>query len=201
LTNKVNILTGEKMNTLSVNLAVATKIKNYRQQHKLSLDALAQRAGISKGMLVEIEKNTANPSIAILCKLATALGMSVADLVSVQDAPAIRLVSKDEMPILWQGEQGGRATLLAGTSGAQMVELWRWELVPGECFHSPAHSQGTVEILYMHKGSLRFVVGESELLLKAGQAAVATTDQVHCYENIGTTKAEFTLSVVEIPRG
>lgn len=38
-------------------------------------------------MLVEIEKGSANPSIAILCKLAAALGLSVADIVNVTRAP------------------------------------------------------------------------------------------------------------------
>ena len=60
---------------------------NNSENQKLSLDELSRRAGVSKGMLVEIEKGSANPSIAILCKLAAALGLSVADIVNVTRAP------------------------------------------------------------------------------------------------------------------
>ncbi|NOL49983.1 helix-turn-helix domain-containing protein [Pelistega europaea] len=187
------------MDTSSVNMAVANKIKNYRQQHKLSLDVLAQKAGISKGMLVDIENHKANPSIATLCKLAIALGISVAELVSLQEIPTIRLISQTEMPVLWKGTEGGEATLLAGSKGATMIELWRWILQPGESYVSAAHSRGTVELVYVHKGCLCFSVGNHQLRIKAGQAAIGTTDQPHTYQNTGKTKVEFTLSVVETP--
>lgn len=45
-----------------------------RREHTLTLDELSRRSGVSKGMLVEIEKGEANPSIAILCKVAAASG-------------------------------------------------------------------------------------------------------------------------------
>ncbi len=70
-----------------VSLAVANRIRSWRKEKKLSLDELSRRASVSKGMLVEIEKGAANPSIAILCKLAAALGVSVADIVNVSSEP------------------------------------------------------------------------------------------------------------------
>jgi transcriptional regulator with XRE-family HTH domain len=45
-------------------------------------------------MLVEIEKGAANPSIAILAKLAAALGVSVADIVNVSSEPLVRTLLK-----------------------------------------------------------------------------------------------------------
>jgi DNA-binding XRE family transcriptional regulator len=66
----------------------------------LSLDELSRRAGVSKGMLVEIEKSLANPSIAMLCKIAAAMGVSVADIVDVASKPAIRLIGAADIPVL-----------------------------------------------------------------------------------------------------
>ena len=76
---KVNITTDSGSDVDQVSRAVATRLKAYRKEKKMSLDELSRRASISKGMLVEMEKEAANPSIAILCKLAAALGVSVAD--------------------------------------------------------------------------------------------------------------------------
>jgi transcriptional regulator with XRE-family HTH domain len=73
---------------------VANRIRNWRKEKKLSLDELSRRASVSKGMLVEIEKGAANPSIAILCKLAAALGISVADIVNVSSEPLVHVIEE-----------------------------------------------------------------------------------------------------------
>ena len=100
---------------------------------------------------MEIEKGSANPSVAILCKIAAALGLSVADIVNVTRAPDAWLIESQDIPTLWQGEQGGTARLLAGSSGPDMIELWRWEMFPGEIFASPGHPHGTFELLHVEK--------------------------------------------------
>lgn len=93
MTKKVNLSTTAGADVSTINEAVSQRIKQFRSQKKMSLDELARRSGVSKGMLVEIEGCKANPSIALLCKIAAAMGVSVADEASVPDkryrAPAI----------------------------------------------------------------------------------------------------------------
>ena len=114
MTDKVNIMTDAGADVAQVSLAVANRIRSWRKEKKLSLDELSRRASVSKGMLVEIEKGAANPSIAILCKLAAALGVSVADIVNVSSEPQVHIIQEEAIPVLWQGAQGGYARLLAG---------------------------------------------------------------------------------------
>lgn len=54
---------------------------------------------------MEIEKGAANPSIAILCKLAAALGISVADIVNVSSEPLVHVIEEAAIPVLWQGKR------------------------------------------------------------------------------------------------
>ncbi|ROR15079.1 XRE family transcriptional regulator [Erwinia sp. JUb26] len=197
MTNKVNIMTDPGADMLSVNQAVSLTIKTRRKDKKLSLDELSRRAGVSKGMLVEIEKGSANPSIAILCKIAAALSLSVADIVNVTAAPSAFLVKRPDMPVLWQGDSGGSARLLAGTRGPDMLELWRWEMYPGEKFTSSGHPSGTVELLHVEEGSLTLTVEQSELQVPEGNAAVARTDIPHGYANHSDRLLVFTMSVSE----
>ncbi len=197
MTNKVNIMTDPGADMLSVNQAVSLTIKTRRKDKKLSLDELSRRAGVSKGMLVEIEKGSANPSIAILCKIAAALSLSVADIVNVTAAPSAFLVKRPDMPVLWQGDSGGSARLLAGTRGPDMLELWRWEMYPGEKFTSSGHPSGTVELLHVEEGSLTLTVEQSELQVPEGNAVVARTDIPHGYANHSDRLLVFTMSVSE----
>lgn len=197
MTNKVNITTDGGADVARVSDALSLTIKSWRKNKKLSLDELSRRAGISKGMLVEVEKGTANPSIAILCKLAAALGLSVAELVNVTHAPAAFLIDSDDMPVLWRGEQGGSARLLAGTRGPDMIELWRWTMFPGEIFTSAGHPEGTAELLHVEQGELTLKVADTELSVAQGASAVARTDAPHHYSNHGSATLIFTMCVAE----
>lgn len=200
MTDKVNIMTAQGADVTQVSLAVANRIRNWRKEKKLSLDELSRRASVSKGMLVEIEKGAANPSIAILCKLAAALGVSVADIVNVASEPQVHIIEEGAIPVLWQGEKGGSARLLAGTAGPDMIELWRWEMQPGECFTSPGHPAGTFELLHVEAGILTLKVEASETQVVAGASAVAKTEAAHSYGNEGTSVLRFTMTVAEFHR-
>ena len=200
MTDKVNIMTEQGADVAQVSLAVANRIRNWRKDKKLSLDELSRRASVSKGMLVEIEKGAANPSIAILCKLAAALGVSVADIVNVSSEPVVHVIEKQAIPVLWQGAKGGSARLLAGTAGPDMIELWQWEMQPGEHFSSPGHPAGTCELLHVNEGGLSLTVGGTVTQVEAGASAVAKTEAAHGYGNEGDTVLRFTMTVAEFHR-
>jgi len=193
-------MTAQGADVAQVSLAVANRIRNWRKEKKLSLDELSRRASVSKGMLVEIEKGAANPSIAILCKLAAALGVSVADIVNVASEPQVHIIEEAAIPVLWHGEKGGSARLLAGTAGPDMIELWRWEMQPGESFSSPGHPAGTFELLHVEAGILTLKVEESVTQVVAGASAVAKTEAAHSYANHEESVLRFTMTVAEFHR-
>jgi len=58
--------------------------------------------------------------------------------------------------------------------------------------------QGTLELFHVEKGTLKCVVGETELVIPAGSSAVARTDVPHSYSNAGRSKLVFTMSVTEM---
>lgn len=81
MNKQVNLTHHQNQTASSVNKAIATHIKRYRSQHKISLDELSRRTGVSKGTLVDLEQAKANPGIAVLCKIAAVMTTSVAALV------------------------------------------------------------------------------------------------------------------------
>lgn len=62
-------------------------IRALRVSHELTLPALADRAGISKGLLSQIETDEkSNPSLSTLCKIAGGLGLTAADILKTDRA-------------------------------------------------------------------------------------------------------------------
>lgn len=176
---------------------VSSRIRDRRRDQRLSLDRLAALAGVSKGMLVQIESGRANPSIATLCKVAAALGASVADLVQVTGQHPAEVMPASAPRLLWRGPKGGSATLLVGSAGPDMLELWRWELRPGERYNAPAHPEGTQELLHVVRGRLALAFGEVSYIIETGGSAAARTDRPHAYACEGRRAVQFTMVVAE----
>ncbi len=182
---------------------VSGKIRELRHRQQLSLDQLSARASVSKGILVQIEKGEANPSIATLCKVAAGLAVSVADLVQVAGHPPIEVVPAASPRVLWRGPKGGSATFHVGSSGPDMLELWTWELQPGERYEGTAHPEGTQELINVTHGTLALAFGDVSYLVEQGASALAHTDRPHAYTCVGKKPVRFTLVVAEwhTPRG
>ncbi len=179
--------------------AVARRISALRKAQDFTFDALARRAGVAKGTLVQIEQERANPSISTLCRLAAALGVSVADLVSPgsEAQSTVSVVGASEARRLWTGPHGGSAVLLAGTTGPDMLEMWHWELRPGERFEASRHGRGTREIIHVTSGRLVLEVDEKGTIIAAGATAIALTDRPHAYSNLGKSSVQFFMTVDE----
>ncbi len=94
--------------------------------------------------------------------------------------------------------RGGLARLLAGTQGPNMIELWRWEMAPGEAYASGGHPTGTFELLHVERGVLSLAVEQTELRIAPGCSAVAKTDGPHRYANEGEDTLIFTMTVAEL---
>ena len=176
---------------------VSARIRQRRGDRRLSLDKLASLAGVSKGMLVQIESGQANPSIATLCKVAAALGASVADLVQVSGQHPAEVLPAGAPRVLWRGRKGGSATLLVGSTGPDMLELWSWELRPGERYDGQAHPRGTEELIHVTRGRLSLAFGDVSYVIDSGGSASAHTDRPHAYACDGRKPVQFTMVVAE----
>ena len=56
---------------------VGEQIQRLRTERKMTLDDLSRAAGVSKSMLSEIERDKANPTIAVAWRLTNALGVKL----------------------------------------------------------------------------------------------------------------------------
>jgi transcriptional regulator with XRE-family HTH domain len=163
--------------------AVARNTRRLRTARGWSLDQLATRSGVSKGMLVHLEQARTNPSLGTLCKIAETFGLTLASLVELHEAPVVRVVRPGETVELWTGQEGSSGKLLVGSDEREHVELWHWALAPGDSSRSDAHADGTRELLHVVDGTLTLEVDEVEHTVAAGGAALFHADRPHVYRN------------------
>jgi transcriptional regulator with XRE-family HTH domain len=164
-----------------VQQAIARNLRLFRQRRDLSLEALAARSTVSRGMIVQIEQGKTNPSINTLCLLADALGESVHALVNVEHSSPVRVLTADQAVELWRGKRGSRARIVAGAGSSGPVELWEWQLRYGDAYEAPAHAHGTREMLFVIEGALLLTIDEVQYRAAAGDTLFFDADAPHRY--------------------
>ncbi len=82
----MNIVDSRAANTASSAADVGAKLRRLRAERSLTIAQLADRAGVSSGMISQIERGTTNPSIRTLQRLRAVLGANLWEVLA-QQAP------------------------------------------------------------------------------------------------------------------
>ncbi|MGG5260582.1 helix-turn-helix domain-containing protein [Phycicoccus avicenniae] len=176
---------------------IGSRVRGRRQAKGWTLDQLAGAADVSRRAVVNVEQGVANPSVGTLLRLSDALGVGLPVLVGPAEPLPVAMTRAGEGAVLWNGEHGGRAVLVAGTEPPDVAELWDWTLAVGECHESEAHAAGTQELIQVHAGTLTLGVGDQSLTLSPGDAVAFSGDVAHRYANESGSRVQFSLAVFE----
>ena len=177
--------------------AIGSRVRQVRQSRHWTLDQLAEAAGVSRRMVVNVEQGDANPSVATLLRLSDALGIGLPALVEPPQPKTLTVTRRGEGAALWSTASGGRGVLVAGTEAPDVVELWDWTLGPGDLHTTEAHAAGTKELVHVLRGTITVEVADQSVTLKAGDAVTFPGDLPHSYGNEHSKPARFSLAVFE----
>ncbi|MEU0396250.1 XRE family transcriptional regulator [Streptomyces sp. NPDC006208] len=175
--------------------SLARNLKHWRGERKFTLDALAARSGVSRGMIIQIEQARTNPSVGTTVKLADALGVSITTLLDYEQGAQVRIVPPDQAVRMWSTSNGSYTTLLIGSESGGPLEMWAWRLMPGDQSASDPHPDGTTELLHVTAGALTLVVDGESYTVPAGTSATFEANVPHAYRNDGEEAAEMTMAV------
>jgi XRE family transcriptional regulator, regulator of sulfur utilization len=184
--------------TTSAPPEVGATLQRLRLARGLTLEDLSRIAGVSKSMLSQIEREKANPTIAITWRLANALGVQIGELLSsdVRPVELIRVVDAHEIPTLPGSHAGYSLRILGPMDLAGKYEWYELTLQPGGELASQAHDPGTNEHLTVVTGTVELEVGAEKRKIKHGATARYPADQNHVIRNAGKTEAKALLVVV-----
>jgi transcriptional regulator with XRE-family HTH domain len=173
---------------------LAAMLRELRAARGWSLDEASERLGVGRRSLVALERGGGNPSLSTLLRLAEGYGVGFAELLGDVRKRSLTARPEADAPTLWSTNQGSRARLLIASDE---LELWSWELSPGDVRDSEPHRPGTTEIVQVQRGRLVVDVSPDREELGAGRVALFAGDRPHRFENLGRSVAVFTLIVHE----
>lgn len=177
---------------------VGATLQKIRLKRGLTLDDLSRAAGVSKSMLSQIEREKANPTIAVAWRLANALGIGIEELLSTntRETEAIHVLEPHETPTLPGSHAGYTLRILGPMDLAGTFEWYELTLAPNGALKSSAHDPGTVEHLTVLTGAIDVEVDGTARKLKAGGTARYHADKPHAIHNTGKTDAKALLVVI-----
>jgi transcriptional regulator with XRE-family HTH domain len=181
---------------------VGNTLSELRQSRALSLDELSRLAGVSKSMLSQIERNQANPTVAVVWRLANALGVPLGTLLdgARPPAPAITTVAGHDTPSLRSPDGKCELRILGPIELAGQFEWYELTVQPGGRLESQAHEPGSREHLsVLGAGTLQLRSGEDVSTLHDGETARYAVDVPHAIVNPGDATVQALLVVVHAP--
>lgn len=163
---------------------IGATIKKIRKDQSLTLDTLAERSGVSKAMLSQIESEKVNPTIATVWKIARGLEVELNDIIKggKERVRKFRSINADETTVL-DTAGGPHIEVLSPIEMAEDLEVYLLELSPNSVLTSQPHAPGTEEYLTVLNGTVTVIAGEKSAAVEQGGFVMYNCDITHTIRN------------------
>jgi len=165
-------------------------IQRLRKAYNLSLGELSENSGVAKSIISQIERNETNPTLSTVVRLSRALDTTVDEVLRGERASLfLEHHSKSAIPML---ESQDGLCKLAIVGPLNLVDVFQWydfHAKPTGVLESSPHPAGTIEHLYVVKGTLEVTTGGEVKVVNAGESARYKADIAHKVSNIGNDDA------------
>lgn len=173
---------------------LADNVRQLRENQKLSQAQLAKKAGIPRATLSLLESGSANPTLAVVLRVGSALGVRLEELL--EPPPSDTVVFRaNELLVKRRGKALIRKLLPQSLAGVDLEEL---EIPGGQTLVGVPHTIGTREYLVVLAGTLHLHLSGEVLVLESGDVVVFRGHQKHSYHN-GQRKIVRAISVIAQP--
>ncbi|HEX2531768.1 MAG TPA: XRE family transcriptional regulator [Burkholderiaceae bacterium] len=188
----------KKTSTPATPPELGATLQKLRLKRGLTLEDLSRAAGVSKSMLSQIEREKANPTIAVAWRLANALGIGIEELLAseTRETEAIHILEPHETPTLPGTHAGYVLRILGPMELAGKYEWYELTLAPDGALVSNPHDPGTMEYLTLLHGAIEVEVDGTKKRVKTGGTARYRADMSHAIRNAGKSEAKALLVVI-----
>jgi transcriptional regulator with XRE-family HTH domain len=172
---------------------VGDNLRILRHERGLSLAQLAERSGVSRAMLNQIEIGKSSPTIALGWKIANGLGVSFGALLGEAAPSDFVVLPAAQTATFFSNDKSLRSRALFPASDSRSAELYELLLEPGGEERAHSHAAGTREHIFVDRGQLVIETGGQRAELQAGDVLFFRADRPHRYHNPGKEPTRFFL--------
>lgn len=160
---------------------LAANVRALRDARGLTQAQLAKASGLPRATWANLESGAANPTLAVLHRVAVALQVSLEELIAAPRT-GTHFYPRAQIATRARGDATVRKLLPERIAGA---EIDRIELPPGGRMTGVPHTPGTREFLACERGSLVLTAAGETWTLAEGDVIAFRGDQRHGYMNPG----------------
>jgi transcriptional regulator with XRE-family HTH domain len=160
-------------------------IQALREARGQTQQQIARLAGVPRATWTNLESGAANPTLAVMVKVAQALQVRLEELIEPPRRIG-RLYKAAALPSRTRGAVTVRKLLPETIAG---LEIERMDLPAGAAMAGVPHTGGTREYLTCERGQVELSAGGASWTLDPGDVVVFRGDQKHGSRNVGGTTA------------
>ena len=199
-----NVLSNGKFDDVTVDAAQTTpligaQIQRMRKVRGATLEQLALRAGVSKSVLSQIERDRTNPTLATLWRIADALEVRPETFLGArggEGSATIEHLKRHATPRITSEDGLVRLDILGPLETAAWLQWYLVTAEPGGVLASASHGEGSREHLTVTAGTLSVETPHDHVRLSEGDSARYATEVRHVLSNDGATTARATMVVL-----
>jgi transcriptional regulator with XRE-family HTH domain len=178
-----------------IDASLARRLRLEREARGWSLAEVAERSGVSKAMISKIERAEVSATAALLVRLSSAFGLTLAGLLVRAEEQSGRLSRAADQPSWTDPETGYiRKQVLALPS--HPIELAEIELPAGRRVNFPAHSFALIrQAVWVRSGSLVITEGEERHSLNPGDCLAFGAPSDVTFANEAKTSCRYVVAL------
>ena len=187
----------------SASQRLADRVKELRQGQGLSLEALAEKSGVSRSMISLIERGETSPTAVVLEKLAVGLAVPFAGLFDMPAAVADvaqGVIQRRADQSDWHDPASGyvRRNLSPPGSG-QPLQLVEVVFPPGQrvIFESSGREAHIYQQIWVLEGEMEIGGADHTHRLRAGDCLARHQQESNVYHNPGTQPARYLVALAQ----
>lgn len=161
---------------------IAFNLKRIRKSRNMSLDMMAEKTGVSKSMLGQIERGESNPTVSTIGKIMEGIRVPFEELFY-QKEDVVSVIQTERLTVRKIKEKEYEFKTIFPYDKVRKFEVVSGKIEAGACYESDPHGEETVEYVIVTKGRLLLTVGKKTYEIGERQAARFHANEPHSYRN------------------
>lgn len=188
---------------MDIHTRIAQRLRELRDARGYSLEALAERSGVSRSNISLIERGQSSPTAAVLDKLAIGLGVALASFFddgTPATEPPSPFIRAGDQP-LWRDPASGYVRRRLSPPAPSPLQLVEVVFPAGQrvALDSAVHDADIHQQVWLIEGAMDLTVGETTWHLAAGDCLAMRLNQPIVFHNPTQQDARYLVALATLP--